>query len=203
MKIYIPVTKRYFFLLLSWYDYSIDERKMIVNIYQLFKASLMEPKRQAAVRILTIGKIMQFIFIFVALLTIVSFIEWIFGLGDATSNVEGLIQFVEEIEWLLYPFALVFLFVSTTLYHFIKISLFALIAVVILNARKRRGEYRHLWRTTALSVTIPTLLAFILSFFDLGFAVSLATSLLTILYLYLAIGYYPKKPPLQRKQTQS
>lgn len=174
-----------------------------MNIYQLFKASLMEPKRQAAVRILTIGKIMQFIFIFVALLTIVSFIEWIFGLGDATSNVEGLIQFVEEIEWLLYPFALVFLFVSTTLYHFIKISLFALIAVVILNARKRRGEYRHLWRTTALSVTIPTLLAFILSFFDLGFAVSLATSLLTILYLYLAIGYYPKKPPLQRKQTQS
>ncbi|ANU11185.1 4-hydroxy-3-methylbut-2-en-1-yl diphosphate synthase [Planococcus antarcticus DSM 14505] len=172
---------------------------MNVNIYQLFKASLMEPKRQAAVRIMTIGKIMQFIFVFVGLLTIVSFIEWIFGLGDATSSMAGLVEFMEEIEWLLYPFALVFLFVFTTLYHFIKISLFALIALVILNARKRRGEYRHLWRTTSLSVTVPTLLTFVLSFFNLGFSVSLATSLLTLLYLYLAIGYYPKKPPLQKK----
>lgn len=172
---------------------------MIVNIYQLFKASLMEPKKQAAVRIMTIGKIMQFVFLFVGLLTIVSFAEWTFGLGDATSSMAGLMEFVEDIEWLLYPFALVFLFVSTTIYHFIKISLFALIALIILNARKRRGEYRHLWRTTALSVTVPTLLAFMLSFFDLGLYVSLATSLLTLLYLYLAIGYYPKKPPLQKK----
>jgi len=75
-----------------------------------------------------------------------------------------------------------------------------LVAVAILNLRKRRGEYRHLWRTTALSVTIPTLLAFILSFWDFGFAVSLITSLLTILYLYLAIGYYPKKPSMQQKR---
>ena len=173
-----------------------------MNIYQLFKASLMEPKRQAAVRIMTIGKIMQFIFVFVALLTVASFVEWTLGLGDTTSSIAGLIEFVEEIEWLLYPFALIFLFVSTTLYHFIKISFFALIGLLILNARKRRGEYRHLWRTAALSVTFPTLLAFILSFFDFGLSVSLATSLLTILYLYLAVGYYPKKPPMQMKQTE-
>ena len=174
-----------------------------MNIYQLFKASLMEPKKQAAVRIMTIGKIMQFIFIFVTVLTAVSFVEWILGLGDTAGDVEGLVEFVKEIEWLLYPFALIFLFVSTTLYHFIKISLFALIALLMLNARKRRGEYRHLWRTTALSVTFPTLLAFILSFLDLGFGVSLVTSTLTILYLYLAIGYYPKKPPMQIKPNQN
>lgn len=172
-----------------------------MNIYQLFKASLMEPKKQAAVRIMTIGKIIQYIFFFIALLTIVSFVEWIFGFDNATVGIDGLIEFVEEIEWLLYPFALVFLFVSTTLYHFIKISLFAVIALLILNARKRRGEYRHLWRTTALSVTVPTLLAFGFSFFDLGLIVSLATSVLTIIYLYLAIGYYPKKPPMQMKQS--
>lgn len=160
----------------------------------------MEPKKQAAVRIMQIGKIMQYIFLFIALLTLVSFIEWIFGFDTATGSIEGLIEFVDEIEWLLYPFALVFLFVSTTLYHFIKISLFALIALLLLNARKRRGEYRHLWRTTALSVTVPTLLAFALSFSNLGLWVSLATSMLTIVYLYLAIGYYPKKPPMQKKQ---
>lgn len=172
-----------------------------MNIYQLFKASLMEPKKQAAVRIMTIGKVMQYIFLFVTFLTLVSFIEWVFGFDDATGGIDGLIEFVDEIEWLLYPFALVFLFVSTTLYHFIKISFFALIALLILNARNRRGEYRHLWRTTALSVTIPTLLAFVLSFFDLGLTVSFATSILTIIYLYLAIGYYPKKPPMQKKHS--
>lgn len=172
-----------------------------MNIYQLFKASLMEPKKQAAVRIMTIGKIMKFVFFFITLLTLVSFVEWIFGFDDATVGIDGLIEFVEEIEWLLYPFALVFLFVSTTLYHFIKISLFALIALLILNARKRRGEYRHLWRTTALSVTIPTLLTFVLSFFGWGLWVSIATTILTFVYLYLAIGYYPKKPPVQMKQS--
>ncbi|MGB6408785.1 MAG: DUF1189 family protein [Planococcus donghaensis] len=174
---------------------------MNLNLYQLFKASLMEPKKQAAVRVMSIGKIMQFIFVFISLLTIASFIEWSTGLGNASSSIEGLIEFVEEIDWLLYPFAFVFLFVSTTIYHFIKISLFALIALLILNSRKRRGEYRHLWRTTALSVTIPTLLAFVLSFFDVGFKVSIATSLLTIFYLYVAIGYYPKKPPISKKQA--
>ncbi|ALS78878.1 DUF1189 family protein [Planococcus kocurii] len=174
-----------------------------MNLYQLFKASLMEPKRQAAVRIMTIGKIMQFIFIFIAFLTVIAFIELISSLDVATSNLDGLVEFVEEIEWLLYPFAVISLFVSTTIYHFVKISLFALIALVILNARKRRGEYRHLWRTTALSVTVPTLLAFALSFLDLGFSVSLLTSLLTVLYLYLAIGYYPKKPPIQKAQSKA
>lgn len=171
---------------------------MNLNIYQLFKASLMEPKKQAAVRIMTIGKIMQFIFVFITLLTVVSFIEWTTGLGNSSSGIDGLVEFVEEIEWLLYPFALIFLFVSTTLYHFVKISFFAFIALVILNGRKRRGEYRHVWRTTALSVTFPTFIAFVLSFFDFGFSVTLATSLLTILYLYLAIGYYPKKPATKK-----
>ncbi len=166
---------------------------MILNLYQLFKASLMEPKKQAAVRIMTIGKIMRFVFFFIAVLTVISFADWVMGLTDASSETDGLVDFVKDIEWLLYPFGFIFLFVSTTIYHFIKISLFALIALVILNARKRRGEYRHLWRTTALSVTVPTLIAFLLSYFTVSFGVTLATNLLTLLYLYLAIGYYPKK----------
>ncbi|ANU28331.1 DUF1189 family protein [Planococcus versutus] len=172
---------------------------MNLNIYQLVKASLMEPKKQAAVRIMTIGKIMRFVFIFITVLTVVSFIEWVIGLNNTSSSIDGLVEFVEEIEWLLYPFGFIFLFVSTTIYHFLKISLFALIGLVMLNARNRRGEYRHLWRTAALSVTFPTLLAFVLSYFNLGFGVTFATSLLTILYLYSAIGYYPKKPSARKE----
>ena len=168
---------------------------MDVNLFQLFKASLMEPKKQAGVRIMTIGKILRFVFVVIFFMTAVSFVELAFNLDSAAIGVEGLLEFVEEIEWLLYPFALIFLFVSTTLYHFVKISFFALIGVGLLRLRKRKGEYRHMWRTAALSVTIPTILSFGFSFFGANLWFSITTSLLTIAYLYLASGYYPKMPP--------
>src|SRR5690606_2726608 len=158
---------------------------MDVNLYQLFKASLMEPKKQAAVRIMTIGKIMRFVFVFILFMTVISFIELSLGLSDTTSDVDGLLQFVEEIEFLLYPFAFVFLFVSTTLYHFLKISFFALVGLLFIKMKKRKGEYHHLWRTTALAVTIPTLVSFAFSFIGDDLWVSAGTSLLTVLYLYL------------------
>lgn len=168
---------------------------MKLNIYQLFKASLMEPKKQAAVRILSIGKMMRFVFLFILLLTIVAFIEFVISLDNVSGDLEGLLVYIEEIEWLLYPLAFVLLFVSTTLYHFIKISLFAWIGMGILKARKRRGEYRHLWRTAALSVTFPTILSFAVGFFTESEWLPLLISLFTLVYLYLAIKYYPKKPP--------
>lgn len=158
----------------------------------------MEPKKQAAVRILSIGKMMRFVFLFILLLTIAAFIEFVIGLNSVSGDLEGLLVYIEEIEWLLYPLAFILLFVSTTLYHFIKISLFAWVGMAILNARKRRGEYRHLWRTAALGVTFPTILSFTAGFFTESEWVPLLISLLTLVYLYLAIKYYPKKPP-QRK----
>ena len=169
-----------------------------MNLFQLFKASLMEPKKQAAVRIMTIGRILRFVFVVITVMTIISFIGLASGLGDTASNVEGLLEFVEEIEWLLYPFAFIFLFVSTTIYHFVKISLFAFLGLAFLSIRKKRGEYRHLWRTAALAVTVPTFISFGLSFLDAGFWISGLTSLLTIFYLYLAVGYYPKLPPAKK-----
>ena len=172
-----------------------------MNLFQLFKASLMEPKKQAAVRIMTIGKILRFIFVFILFLTAIAFIELALGLNDTTSDIDGLLQYVEEIEWLLYPFAFVFLFVSTTLYHFIKISIFAMIGLAFLKWKKRRGEYQHLWRTAALSVTIPTLLSFLLSFAVSSFWVSFTASLLTLVYLNFAVSYYPKQPPAQKNKA--
>ncbi|WP_233785910.1 DUF1189 family protein [Planococcus halotolerans] len=168
---------------------------MKLNIYQLLKASFMEPKKQAAVRILSIGKIMRFVFLFILLLTIVAFVEFVIGLNSVSGDLEGLLVYIEEIEWLLYPLAFVLLFVSTTLYHFIKISLFAWIGMGILKIMKRRGEYRHLWRTAALSVTFPTILSFGIGFLVENEWLPLMLSLLTLVYLYMAIKYYPKKPP--------
>ena len=170
-----------------------------MNLFQLFKASLMEPKKQAAVRIMTIGKILRYVFALILLMTAVSFIELAAGLGDTAVGIEGLLEFVEEIKWLLYPFAFVFLFVSTTLYHFVKIGLFALVGLAFVKLKKRKGEYRHLWRTAALAVTIPTLLSFVFSFFGVSIWATLAFSLLTIIYLHFATNHYPKQPPAKKK----
>ena len=169
-----------------------------MNIFQLLKASLMEPKKQAAVRILPIGKIMRFVFLFILLLTIAAFIEFTIGLDSVSGDLEGLLVYIEEIEWLLYPLAFILLFVSTTLYHFIKISLFAWIGMAILKWMKRRGEYRQLWRTAALAVTFPTILSFALGFMVENLWLPLLVSMLTIIYLYLAVKYYPKMPTARK-----
>ncbi|HSJ36588.1 MAG TPA: DUF1189 family protein [Planococcus sp. (in: firmicutes)] len=158
----------------------------------------MEPKKQAAVRILPIGKIMRFVFLFILLLTIAAFIEFTIGLDSVSGDLEGLLVYIEEIEWLLYPLAFILLFVSTTLYHFIKISLFAWIGMAILKWMKRRGEYRQLWRTAALAVTFPTILSFALGFMVENLWLPLLVSMLTIIYLYLAVKYYPKMPTARK-----
>ena len=159
----------------------------------------MEPRKQAAVRIMGIGKILRYVFLLVLLMTLVSFVELAAGLGETGNDMEGLLEFVEDIKWLLYPFAFVFLFVSTTLYQFVKISLFALIGPAFIHLKKRKGEYRHLWRTTALAVTVPTLLSFAFSFFDVAIWVTWALGLLTLIYLHFATNYYPKQPPVKKK----
>ncbi|MDE4083707.1 DUF1189 family protein [Planococcus maritimus] len=169
-----------------------------MNLYQLFKASFMEPKKRAAVRIMPIGRILKFVFLFIALLSLISFAEFALGIGSSSSELEGLLQFIEEIEWLLYPFALVFLFVSTTLYHFIKISVFAAFGYGFLALLKRRGEYRHMWRTAALAVTVPTIVAFVASFWTNNLWISLATSIWTLFLLYSAARFYPKAPPAKK-----
>ena len=113
---------------------------LIMNLFQLFKASLHSPKKIAAFRLIPIGKVMQYIFIFIFLLTIISFVQFINGISVQQSSMEGLLEYFEDIQWLLYPFAFVFLFVLNTLFSFIRISIFAYIGTFILytNEAKRR-----------------------------------------------------------------
>lgn len=169
-----------------------------MNLYQLLKASFMEPKKRAAVRIMPIGRILKFVFLFITILSVLSFAEFQLGIGSSSSELEGLLQFIEEIDWLLYPFALVFLFVSTTLYHFIKISVFAAFGYGFLAWLKRRGEYRHMWRTAALAVTVPTIAAYVASFWVNSLWISFITSLWTLFLLYSAARFYPKAPPAKK-----
>ncbi|MTD29969.1 DUF1189 family protein [Planomicrobium sp. YIM 101495] len=169
-----------------------------MNFFQLLKASLMEPKKQAAARILPIGRVLRFVFIVIAILTVLSFVELVGSLQQTADDMSGLLDYINEIEWILYPFSLLSLFVSTTLYQFILISVYAFAGMAFLKMRKKRGEYRHMWRTTSLAVTVPSFLAFFYSFTGGPGAIGILISLLTVLYLYVAAGYYPNLPGVKK-----
>ncbi|MDI2588124.1 DUF1189 family protein [Psychrobacillus sp. NEAU-3TGS] len=165
-----------------------------MNLYQIFKASLHSPKKIAAFRLIPIGKVMQYIFIYIFIMTIISFIFFTNGISDQQTSMEGLLEYFSEIQWLLYPFAFLFLFVFNTLIIFVQISIFAYIGTIILYLRKRKGEYRHIWRTTLFASTVPMLIAILATLLQWTSSyVQIAIYLITFIYLVFATKYYPIK----------
>ncbi|WP_391116072.1 DUF1189 family protein [Psychrobacillus sp. L3] len=165
-----------------------------MNLFQLFKASLHNPKKIAAFRLVPIGKVMQFIFTYVLIITIISFVQFINGLSVQETNMEELFEYLKDIKWLIYPFSFVLLFVLNTLFIFIRISIFAYIGVIILSILKRKGEYRHMWRTALFASTLPMLISIGFSIFHRSSGYfELAIYMITLVYLFLASKHYPIK----------
>ncbi|MCP1145278.1 DUF1189 family protein [Lysinibacillus endophyticus] len=167
----------------------------MVKHSQLFIDSLLHPKKLAAYRLLSIGKTIQYVFLLIALVTIFSFIQFLTGVSTISYSIEGLTEYIEDIQWLLYPFAILFLILTTTVLLFGRISIYAFVGVVILKLTNRRGEYRHMWRTAALANTWSTLLSII--FTTLQFTGTIPTLIgivITVILLFIASTKYPKIP---------
>lgn len=168
---------------------------MKITIWQLFKDALFQPKKHAAYRLLSIGKIMQYLLVLASLITVISFIQFSLGFGQQQHTIEGFSEFMANIQWLLYPLSFIFLFIMNTSMLMIRVSIYAALALVLLNLFKRRGEYRMLWRTAALSMTLGYLVSTILSFFSYtSFWIAAGSAFITLCYLYFAIQKYPKQP---------
>ena len=165
-----------------------------MSLIQLFLASINSPKKIAAFRLLPIGKVLKYVFLFVTILSILSFIQFTTGLKDDSSSIIGLLDYVEDMEWILYPFAFIIQFIMSTLLIFIRISIMAYVGMLILKGWKRRGDYRHVWRTTAFAYTVPTLISIVFLFIGLSDGwITLSTTVVCVIYLTLALKYYPKK----------
>lgn len=164
-----------------------------MKFYQLFLAAFHEPKKLAAFRLLPIGRVIRYAFLFILLMTLISFTR--FSLGDAElfeASAE-LTEYSQTIGGLIYPMAFIFQFVIATFYVFVRISIFAAIGIWIGKLMKRRVEYRFLWRTSAIAITVPLLLTILLDLFQfLETSGILFSSLLHIGYLFFALKYYPK-----------
>lgn len=160
---------------------------------QLFIHSLFQPKKLASYRLLTIGKVIQYVFILVTIVTIISFVQFLTGVNETALQFEDLQQYVKDIQWLLYPFALLFLFLTSTTLLFLRISIYALVGTILLKIMKRRGEYRHMWRTSAFAITWSTLLSILFVYLPIPslFGTSINV-IITIILLIIAASKYPK-----------
>jgi len=167
----------------------------MVKHSQLFIDSLIHPKKLAAYRLLTIGKTIQYVFLLIALVTIYSFVQFLTGVSEITYNIQGLTEYVDDIQWLLYPFAFLLLTLTSTILLFIRISIYAFVGFCLLKLMHRRGEYRHMWRTAALAITWSTLLTVLFSILKSSNIIStLIGIVITIVILILAAQKYPKIP---------
>lgn len=164
-----------------------------MSLIQIFKNSLISSKKHAAFRLMPMGKTMQYIFFFILLFSLLGFYQFANGIGDSAAQLEGVLDYFNEISWLLYPFAFLFLFVVQTLVVFLSISAIAAVTYFIAPLMKRRADYRFLWRTTLFANTWSFLIQ-LFSYFFLPNLTSITwlTYVLTFLLVCLALRYYPK-----------
>ena len=166
-----------------------------LKFHQLFSASLHEPKKLAAFRLLPIGKVIQYIFVFIFLYTGVSFLQFVLGDHVLFESSPELAEIGETIGLLIYPIAFMLQLVIITSYLFIRISIFAIIGVLLLKVLRRRGEFRFMWRTAAIAATLPILLTMLFEFIPAMQPYSLwIASVVHLLYVWRAATYYPKQP---------
>lgn len=164
-----------------------------MKFHQIFKAAVYEPKKLAAFRLLPIGKTFQYIFLFVLLFTLISFLKYIFSGTSFIENSPELEQYGKSLGGLLYPIALILQFVISTLYIFVRISIFATIGTLLAKLMKRRGDFRFVWRTAAIASTVPILITMVFDYFPLLDRYSMiVTSVIHLSYTAVALRYYPK-----------
>lgn len=165
----------------------------MVKHSQLFLDSLLHPKKLAAYRMLSIGKVIQYVFLLIGVVTFFSFIQFITGVSETSYNLEGLTEYIEDIQWLLYPFAFGILILTTTALVFIRVSIYALFGIILLKLFKRCGEYRHMWRTAALAITWSTLLSILFSIIPIPkLLATLIGFFITLSILIIASTRYPR-----------
>ena len=70
-----------------------------MKFHQLFKAAIHEPKKLAAFRLLPIGKVFRYVFLFIALFTLISFIRFIAWDAVLFESSPELMEHGETIGW--------------------------------------------------------------------------------------------------------
>lgn len=168
---------------------------MNLKWHQLFFASLYEPKKMAAFRLLPIGKVFKYVFVFIFLFTFISFGRFLFGDIDVFETTEEVLEYGETLGALRYPISFMLSFTITVFYIFIRLSAMAFVGLGLLRIMKRRGEYRHIWQSTAFAMTVPLFIQLIFEVFpSLPTEGKVISYIVHLLYMFAIVRYYPKLP---------
>ncbi len=160
---------------------------------QLFLHSLIKPKMLAAYRILSIGKIIQYTFLLVLLMTAFSLGQFVNNGIISINSYEGIANYAQNLQWLIYIISAIFSFTMNTLILYAKISLYALVAVLFAKPFLRRAEYRHLWRTAALAITWEVIITIVFSTFSINSTVTtIFCIVITMTLVFIALSKYTK-----------
>lgn len=163
-----------------------------ISHMQLFIDSLISPKKLGAYRVLSIGKVMQYAFLMITLLTAFSYGQFVNGGTDAIFSYSEIENYAANVKWIVYPIAIVFLFVLNTSIFFIKVSLYAFAGQFLVKPMKRRGEYRQVWRSAVFACTWATILTMVGNLFPISPTIITFVSIfITMLYIILALTKYP------------
>lgn len=119
-----------------------------ISIFTLFYKSLYSLKSIAKYRFLGIGKTIQYIFMIALLFFLPGLYNILMGEGVSTivSNKS------------LMPIFIIFMYVFNAGLIFIKITILSGVGLLFAKLLDKKLVYRHSWRLTAYSITLPTIL---------------------------------------------
>ena len=79
-----------------------------------------------------------------------------------------------------------------TLFLYLKISIYAFVALLLGKSMNRRIEYRHIWRTATFAITWEVLLSIILTIIHISGTIQTIISIfITMGILIMALTKYP------------
>ncbi len=160
---------------------------------QLFLHSLIKPKMLAAYRIISIGKIIQYTFLLVLLITAFSLRQFVNEGISSINSYDEIGLYAEKLQGLIYIISPILSFTMNTLILYAKISLYALVVFLFAKPLHKRAEYRHLWRTAALAITWEVIITTVFSIFMFNSAViTVVCVIITMTWMFIALSKYPK-----------
>lgn len=116
--------------------------------------------------------------------------------GDINITNETITTFLDtaaDARWIILPIFFLLFYLFTAGIGFIKVSLFALVAVFIAKLLQRKLVYRHGWRLTAYSITLPTIFFSIMQMLQVQLAFQMLLDwMITLIIIYLSIREMPK-----------
>jgi hypothetical protein len=160
----------------------LDIHMRSISHLQLMIHSLIHPKKLAAFRILPIGKVIQYTFLLVAIMTAFSFGQFVQNGISSIQLYEEIQDYAEDLEWLIYFISVVLSFIMNTLLLYAKISAYAFVGLLVGKSMNRKLEYRHIWRTAAFAITWEVFLSILFTSISLNNIVS------TIVVMFITIG---------------